>query len=86
MIFFLNIYSKPKQAFGSAAKLTDHQIESLDSICQGFTSAQLKTLTFTTLDSKRYELKSSNWINGIYLVKVIHNNLGIFDGKLQVVK
>jgi hypothetical protein len=51
MIFFLNIYSKPKQAFGSAAKLTDHQIESLDSICQGFTSAQLKTLTFTTLDS-----------------------------------
>ncbi len=39
-----------------------------------------------TLDSKRYEIKSNKWINGIYLVRVIHKNLGIFDGKLKVEK
>ena len=39
-----------------------------------------------TLDSKRYDIKSSNWISGIYLVKVISNNLSIFDGKLKIQK
>jgi hypothetical protein len=37
------------------------------------------------LKDNKYSIITNNWINNIYLVKVISGNLSIFDGKLKII-
>jgi hypothetical protein len=37
-----------------------------------------------TISDNQYRVNTAHWIEGIYLIRVVHENLVIFDGKLKI--